>query len=68
MTAQEAVPIETLKAGLSDANRDVRWDLTEALQKHMNSKAIQTILRMISDYDQFVRISAIDGLVTPHRW
>ncbi len=63
MTMPESVPISVIVAGLTDVNPDVRWYLTEALQKHTDAEAVKLAGRMLWDGDQFVRISAIDALV-----
>ncbi|MCZ6678193.1 MAG: HEAT repeat domain-containing protein, partial [Candidatus Poribacteria bacterium] len=63
MTSQEAMPFSILEAGLSDENPDVRWYLTEALQKHLGPEARNLVTKMLSDPDQFVRISASDALM-----
>ena len=62
MTISEAVPISILQESLADGNPDVRWYLTEALQKNLNEEAIKIAGKMLWDEDQFVRISAIDAL------
>jgi len=62
MMAPEPVSVSVLGEGLADENPDVRWYLTEALQKHLDAKAANTAGRMLWDDDQFVRISAIDAL------
>jgi hypothetical protein len=58
MTRPEPVPISVIAAGLTDVNPDVRWYLTEALQKHNDEDAVKFAGRMLWDGDQFVRISA----------
>jgi len=63
MTTPESVPISILKDGLADEHPDVRWYLTEALQKRLDDDAISLAGKMLWDEDQFVRISAIDALV-----
>jgi len=63
MMIPEVVPISVLQKGLADENPDVRWYLTEALQKHLDTEAIELAWKMLWDDDQFVRISAIDALV-----
>jgi len=62
MTASEAVPASVLKGGLLDDNSDVRWFLTESLQKRLDAEAINLAGKLLWDDDQFVRISAIDAL------
>ena len=62
MTAKAPVPIEVLRKGLTDPNPDVRWYLTEALQKHLDAEAVRLATQMLSDEDGFVRISAADAL------
>jgi HEAT repeat protein len=52
-----------LEEGLADENPDVRWYLTEALQKNLNADAMKLAGRMLWDDDQFVRISAMDALI-----
>ena len=61
MTMPETVPISVLKEGLDDENADVRWFLTETLQKRLDADAIRLAGKMLRDGDQFVRISAIDA-------
>ena len=56
------VPILILKEGLADESPDVRWYLTEALQKNLDSDTMKLAGRMLWDDDQFVRISAMDAL------
>jgi len=63
MRTPENVPISTLEEGLADENPDVRWYLTEALQKNLDADAMKLAGRMLWDDDQFVRISAMDALV-----
>jgi len=63
MTTPESVPISILKEGLADEHPDVRWYLTEALQKRLDDGAVSLAGKMLWDADQFVRISAIDALV-----
>ena len=60
MTMPEAVPVLVLEKGLVDESPDVRWYLTEALQKRLDNHAVSLAWRMLLDNDQFVRISAID--------
>jgi HEAT repeat protein len=62
MTAPEPVSVSTLQEGLADENPDVRWYLTEALQKRLDAEAARTAGKMLWDDDQFIRISAIDAL------
>lgn len=63
MTAPDAVPVDVLKARLEDENPDVRWYLTEALQKDLNPETLQLATKMFLDNDQFVRISAGDAVM-----
>jgi hypothetical protein len=63
MTTPEIVPISILKQNLDDENPDVRWYLTEALQKNLNADAVKLAERMLKDNDQFIRMSAVDALV-----
>jgi HEAT repeat protein len=63
MMTPETVPISILKQGLADEKTDVRWYLTEALQKTLDSEAIILAARRFWDDDELVRISAIDALV-----
>jgi len=63
MTMPEAVPAQVLTEGLADGSPDVRWYLTEALQKRLDDDAISLAGGRLLDNDQFVRISAIDALV-----
>ncbi|MBC8230461.1 HEAT repeat domain-containing protein [bacterium] len=62
MTASESTPESVLKGGLSDDNPDVRWFLSESLQKRLDAEAINLAGKLLWDDDQFVRISAIDAL------
>ena len=62
MRLSEIVPIPILEEGLADENPDVRWYLTEALQKNLDADAMKLAGRMLWDDDQFVRISATDAL------
>jgi len=62
MATPEPVPISVVEKGLEDGNPDIRWYLTEALQKSLNDGAIELAARMLWDSDQFVRIGAIDTL------
>lgn len=62
MTTPEAVPVSILEMGLNDKNPDVRWYLTEALQKRLDDDAVKLAGKLLWDDDQFVRISAIDAL------
>lgn len=62
MATPESVPVSEIKAGLKDKNADVRWYLTEALQKNLDDDAIKLAGKMLWDDDQFVRIGAIDTL------
>ncbi len=62
MRMSEIVPISILEEGLADENPDVRWYLTEALQKNLDADAMKPAGRMLWDDDQFVRISATDAL------
>jgi HEAT repeat protein len=63
MMTPDAVPVGVLEAGLADENPDVRWYLTESLQKRLDDDAISLAGRMLLDDDQLVRISASDALV-----
>ena len=63
MTVPKPVPVSVLEEGLADENPDVRWYLTEALQKRLDAEAASTAGRMLWDDDQFVRVSAVDALV-----
>jgi HEAT repeat protein len=60
MTMAEAVPAQVLTEGLADSNSDVRWYMTEALQKRLDNDAISLAGMMLLDNDQFVKVSAID--------
>ena len=62
MTTPDPVPISVVEEGLKDENPDVRWYLTESLQKSLSDSAIKLAVRMLWDDDQFVRIGAIDTL------
>lgn len=63
MVTPETVLVSVLEKGLADENPDVRWYLTEALQKTLDDDAVELAGKMLWDDDQFVRISAIDTLV-----
>jgi len=63
LASEEALPFEILKKGLSDENPDVRWYLTESLQKRPDANFLKLAERMLLDNDDFVRISASDILV-----
>ncbi len=61
MTMPEAVAVSALEKGMADENPDVRWYMTEALQKRLDDHAISLAGNMLLDNDSFVRISAIDA-------
>jgi HEAT repeat protein len=61
MTMPEAVPVSALEKGLADGTADVRWYMTEALQKRLDDHAVSLAGKMLMDNDSFVRISAIDA-------
>lgn len=61
MTTPEAMPVSVLEKGLADGNPDVRWYMTEALQKRLDDHAVSLAGKMLLDNDSFVRISAIDA-------
>ena len=63
MTTPQAIPISILEKGLADENSDVRWYLTEAMQKNLSTEAIKLSVKMLWDSNTLVRISAIDTLV-----
>ena len=63
MTTPDPVHISVVKQGLKDENPDVRWYLTESLQKSLSDDAIELAAGMLWDDDQFVRIGAVDTLV-----
>jgi len=62
MMMPEAVPISVLQEGLLDENPDVRWYLTEALQKNTDDDVVSLAAKMLWDDDGFVWISAVDTL------
>ena len=61
MTMPEPVLASDLEKGLADGNPDVRWYMTEALQKRLDDHAVSLAGKMLLDNDSFVRISAIDA-------
>jgi HEAT repeat protein len=61
MTMPEAVSVSALEKGLADGNPDVRWYMTEALQKRLDDHGVSLAGKMLLDNDPFVRISAIDA-------
>jgi len=63
LASEEPLPLEVLEEGLSDGNPDVRWYLTEALQKRPDANSLKLAEQMLLDSDDFVRISASDILV-----
>jgi HEAT repeat protein len=63
MTMPEAVSAPALEKGLADGNADVRWYMTEALQKRLDDHAVSLAGKMLLDSDPFVRVSAIDAFV-----
>jgi len=63
MTTPQAIPISILENGLADENSDVRWYLTEAIQKNLSTEATKLAIKMLWDSDMLVRMSAIDTLV-----
>ncbi len=62
MRMPEPIPVSVLEQGLADESPDVRWYMTESLQKRLDDYNISLAGRMLLDHDQFVRISAIDTL------
>ena len=62
MSMPEPTPVSVLEQGLADESPDVRWYMTESLQKRLDDHTISLAGRMLLDDDQFVRISAIDAL------
>ncbi len=63
MTTPEAVPLSVVERNLDAKNPDVRWYLTEALQKNMNGDSLNLARKMLRDDDQLIRASAVDALV-----
>ncbi|MBI1929627.1 HEAT repeat domain-containing protein [Candidatus Poribacteria bacterium] len=63
MMMPEAVPLSIIQQGLLDENSDVRWYLTEALQKSLSDDVLFLAAKMLWDDDQLVWISAVDTLV-----
>lgn len=63
MITQEAVPLPILEEGLTDTSADVRWYMTEALQKQLDERSVSLAGERLLDNDQLVRISAIDAFV-----
>ena len=62
MTTPEPIPVSAIEDALGDGNPDVRWYLTESLQKSLDESAIKLAARMLWDEDQLVRIGAVDTL------
>ena len=63
MTTPQAIPTSILERGLADENADVRWYLTETMQKNLSTEAIKLAVKMLWDGDALVRVSAIETLV-----
>lgn len=63
MATPEPIPARILNKYLSDKNSDVRWYMTESLQKNLSADVLKLAGRMLRDDDQYTRISAIDALM-----
>ncbi|MCZ6680850.1 MAG: hypothetical protein O7E52_26785 [Candidatus Poribacteria bacterium] len=63
MHANMSVPSTALEVGLTDRNADVRWYLTEAMNKTPTDETIRCAGRMVLNADSFVSASAVDLLI-----
>ena len=64
MVSDHDVPMEILLKGLEDDDGTVRWFLTEALQRKAGQPAaLETARELLSDNNEYVRVSATDLIV-----
>ena len=63
MTSPSSVSLDVLEKGLVNDDPDIRWYMTESLQKNPDQQALKLAGKMLWDEDQLVRIGAIDTLV-----
>ena len=64
MVGDGDIPLEVLASGLEDENATVRWFLAEALQRKVGQgPALELAFKLLSDKDEYVRVSATDFIV-----